>query len=317
MLSKASSAVLDYRIAEGLGPFEAYSVAEARVMVERKMPGLTDPAECWADGVVQRLGPDGDVAGLLFRPYAGDAAGGALPVVVYVHGGGWVFGELASHRLLCARMAAGANCAVLSVDYRLAPENRCPAQLEDCQRAISWVVKNGPAMGLDPSRMFLAGDSAGAGLAAAMAAEKSGAGAGCPAPLGQILIYPALDQAGAYPSHRIEEPGMALTGRTMEWFRDHYFHADTDRADPAVSPLRGGLEGPPALVITAGYDPLRDEGASYVRLRRERGMETANCVHLHYPGELHGFMTVTPDSPAAADALTGVLRFINNQTGVT
>lgn len=222
-----------------------------------------------------------------YRPTAA-AADAALPALVFAHGGGWVFGNLDSHDVLCAQLALDAGIAVCAIDYRLAPEARFPGAFDDVVAGLQWVVVNGASIGIDTSRLAIGGDSAGGNLAAAAAIWARDNGG--PRLRLQVLAYPVTDAVARTESYRRFYDGYGLNAETMEWFFDHYAPDKTSRGDWRMSPLRAAsLAGlPPALVITAGYDPLRDEGRAYAwRLQQEGTL--ADLVE--FGGMLHGFLS--------------------------
>ena len=232
-------------------------------------------------------GPSGQIAVRLYRP-ASAAADAKLPGLVFAHGGGWVFGNLDSHDVLCAQLAIEAGIAVFAIDYRLAPEARFPGAFDDVIAGLKWTAENGASIGIDTSKLAIGGDSAGGNLAAAAALwarDHNG-----PKLRLQVLAYPVTDAVARTESYRKFHDGYGLNGPTMEWFFDHYTPAKDQRDDWRVSPLRAkSLAGlPPALVITAGYDPLRDEGRAYAwRLQQEGTL--ADLVE--FGGMLHGFLS--------------------------
>ncbi|MBF6557126.1 MAG: alpha/beta hydrolase [Acidimicrobiales bacterium] len=226
-------------------------------------------------------GPSVDIPVRIYRPEADRP----LPVVVYFHGGGWVIGDIASHDTTCQRLASGVPAIVVSVDYRLAPEHRFPAAVEDCDAATSWVSAHASEFGGDPARLAVAGDSAGGNLAAVVALHARDAGG--PPIAFQLLIYPGTDMTRSLPSHAENGTGYLLDSDTIGWFMDNYL-AGADPRHPDASPLFAeDLSGlPPALVVTAEFDPLRDEGEAYAeRLRRAGVMVTTS----RYDGMIHGF----------------------------
>jgi acetyl esterase len=196
----------------------------------------------------------------LYRPVAPVAA---LPMLIFFHGGGWVLGDLESHDILCRRLANAAGYAVLAVDYRLAPESKFPAALEDAIAATNWVFDNATKLNVDPRHVAVGGDSAGANLAAVVTHIARDAGE--PLIRFQLLIYPVVDLYFGLPSHQLRENALPVLGETMIWFRDHYLTDPAQRGNWRASPLLAenfsGL--PPAYVVTAGYDPLADEGRAY------------------------------------------------------
>jgi acetyl esterase len=226
-------------------------------------------------------GPAGEIPVRIYRP----EADGLLPVVVYFHGGGWVIGDIASHDTSCHRMAAGVPAVVVSVDYRLAPEARYPAAVDDCEAATAWVSAHAADLGADPARLAVAGDSAGGNLAAVIARRARDKGG--PPIAFQLLIYPATDMTGSLPSRVENGTGYLLDTDAMTWFEGNYID-EADRKDPDASPLFvDDLSGlPPALVITAEFDPLRDEGEAYAERLRQAGVP---AVTSRYDGQIHGF----------------------------
>jgi acetyl esterase len=232
-------------------------------------------------------GPAGELPVRIYRP-ASAAIDAKLPGLVYAHGGGWVFGNLDSHDVLCAQFALEAGIAVFAIDYRLAPEARFPGAFDDVVAGLKWVAANGPSVGIDPARLAIGGDSAGGNLAAAVSIWARDNGG--PKLHLQLLAYPVTDAVARAESYRHYEDGYGLNAATMEWFFDHYTPDKGARGDWRVSPLRAAsLAGlPPALVITAGYDPLRDEGRAYAfRLQQEGTL--ADLVE--FGGMLHGFLS--------------------------
>jgi acetyl esterase len=277
--------ILDQLVAGGLAPLHTQTVAQARAFMDsmRSLHGPPTPLPVVRDLAIP--GPAGSIPARLYRP----ASDGALPLLVYFHGGGWVIGSLETHDDVCRDLAAQSGCAVLSIDYRLAPEHRFPAAAEDCYAATRWAAANGAALGIDPARLAVGGDSAGGNLAAVtalMARDQHG-----PALRFQLLIYPVTCGRMDSPSIHENAEGYLLTRDAMVWFWGHYAPAMADRERPYASPLRAAdLRGlPPALVITAEFDPLRDEGEAYAK----RLKEAAVPVTLHrYDGQIHGFVTM-------------------------
>jgi acetyl esterase/lipase len=228
------------------------------------------------------------------RLYAGRAGTAALPGVIYFHGGGWVQGDLETHHGLCARLALHAGILVVAVDYRLAPEHKFPAAVEDCLAAYRWLRAQGIELGVDPARVAVAGDSAGGNLAAVV--SQLAAGAGAPRPTCQVLIYPALDFSLDTDSHRDLADGHVIPRDRIAWYTEQYLGGDSDKSDLRASPLRAPtLEGqPPALIVTAGFDPLRDEGRAYADRLRAAGVDV---VYREYPGQIHAFVSLTRAIP--------------------
>jgi acetyl esterase len=234
---------------------------------------------------VRLLVAEGPVAMRAYRP-SGAAPAEVLPALVYFHGGGWTIGDLDTHDTLCRQLANGAHCAVFSVDYRLAPEHPFPAAVEDCIAATGHVARHAGALGIDPRRIAVGGDSAGGNLAAVVALDARERGG--PRLAFQLLIYPATDQRMRHASHQENGEGYLLTRQAIEFFRGCYLPRREDwtdwRASPLLAPSLAGL--PAAYVLTAGFDPLRDEGQEYCdRLRRD-GVET---TYRQYEDMVHGF----------------------------
>ncbi len=241
----------------------------------------------------------GDAGRLPARVYHPEP-GAVLPLVVHFHGGGWVGGSIAAADRPCRTLALASGCVVVSVEYRLAPENPFPAPLRDCVAATRWLAAHADEVGADGTRIALMGDSAGGNLAAATALVLRDEGG--PAIAHQMLLYPALDQAGSYPSREENGTGYLLTAGSMAWFGWHYA---ADPADPYASPLRASdLSGlPPATIAVAGFDPLRDEGVAYAGRLRADGVPVAL---LEWPGTVHGFFWMAGELKAGRDLATSV-----------
>lgn len=209
------------------------------------------------------------------------------PLIVYYHGGGWVCGDLDTHDQPCRALARTSGARVLSVDYRLAPEHSFPAPVDDALAAFRDAVANAQLFGADPARIAVAGDSAGGHLAAVTAQQPAAAGG--PSPAFQLLIYPVTDLAHVSASRVTFAEGFVLTKANMEWYEQQLLGPDGDRRDPRVSPLLAAdVSGcAPALVVTAGFDPLRDEGEAYGQALRAAGVKT---IVRRHPGYVHGFM---------------------------
>jgi acetyl esterase len=241
-------------------------------------------------------GPAGEIPVRIYRP----TAGGTLPALVYFHGGGWVIGSLDTHDASCRGLAKDVGCTVVSIDYRLAPEARYPAAAEDCYAATRWVAENAAALGVDPRRIAIGGDSAGGNLGAVVALMARDRGA--PALRFQLLIYPVTDSDFTRPSYRENAEGYLLTAKAMEWFWGHYVPEASRRREAYCAPIHAAeLAGlPPALVQTAELDPLRDEGEAYARRLQEAGVATTLT---RYDGLIHGYFAMGALSPAAAGAV--------------
>ncbi len=239
---------------------------------------------------VRLPGPAGDLPA---RVYSASADPGPQPAVAYFHGGGWVQGDLETHHGLCARLARHAGVLVVAIDYRLAPEHKFPAAVEDCLAAYRWLRAHGRDLGADPARVAVAGDSAGGNLAAVVSQLSASGG---PVPTCQALVYPALDFSLETPSHRDLANGHVIPRDRIVWYAEQYLRGEADKADLRASPLRApSLAGqPPTLVVTAGFDPLRDEGRAYAARLREAGVDV---VDREYPGQIHAFVSLTKAIP--------------------
>jgi acetyl esterase len=262
-----------------------------------------NPAPVGAIDTLSVPGPDGPVPVRAYRP----EGAGPHPVVVFLHGGGWFVGNLDTHDGVCRELCHRTGALVLSVDYRLAPECRYPGPLDDCEAAWRWAAEHAGEIGGDPSRMALAGDSAGGNLAAALALRLRDRG---PAPCLQVLVYPALDPTCSRPSMESNGSGYLLTLLTMRTAWGHYLGEAVDPSDPEAAPIEAAdLSGlAPALVITAEYDPLRDEGEEYAERLEAAGVP---CTCTRYDGMIHGFfqmLDVTPGAKAAHDEVAAALR---------
>ncbi|KYG99821.1 alpha/beta hydrolase [Bradyrhizobium sp. DOA1] len=233
--------------------------------------------------------PHGTIPARLCVPRQPRQHDGLSPALVFFHGGGWVIGDLDSHDVVCRQLAVEGALIVISVDYRLAPEHKFPAATEDAIAATKWIAANASELGIDAARLAIGGDSAGGNLAAVVALAARDAGG--PAIAGQLLIYPATDFAMTHGSHSEPETSVLLTHSVIRWFRDHYLNGTTDIHDWRASPARAtnfvGL--PPAYVLTAGADPLRDEGNEYAERLKQAGVPVTTR---HYPGQFHGFFTM-------------------------
>jgi acetyl esterase len=250
-------------------------------------------------------GPAGTIGARLYVPPGPQEP---APLLVYYHGGGWVIGDLDTHDNPCRFIAAHSGARVLSVDYRLAPEHPFPAAVEDAWAAYEWAVANAASLGVDPTRIGVGGDSAGANLAAVVCLLARDQGAQAPAM--QLLIYPVTQVGEDLPSRLRFKEGFLLTRRSMDFFEESYLHNEADYADPRVSLLRAGdfANLPPAYLAIAGFDPLRDEGEIYAQRLRAAGVRVALRRH---PGLVHTFANLTAICPSARSAMleaAGALR---------
>ncbi|MCZ8520998.1 MULTISPECIES: alpha/beta hydrolase [Paenibacillus] len=234
---------------------------------------------------VRAPGPYGDLPMRIYRPQKA----GVLPVIVFYHGGGFVLCNVQKYDPLCRKLAALTGCAVVSVDYRLAPEYKFPVAAHEAVFAVKWVAQSCASLGFDPDRIIVAGDSAGGNLAAV--AARQAIAEGIPGLIAQILICPMTDFAHTYESYSQFASGYFLTKDMLDYFTHHYLRDDADRMDPLASPMLGSFDGlPPALILTAEYDPVRDEGESYGRRLLESGVSVTSRRYL---GMVHGFYSMT------------------------
>jgi len=267
----------------GVPATNTLSVAEARAQYEGRIRLMAPAPDVGAVTERSVPGPGGELRLRIYRP----TGPGPFPLLAFFHGSGFVLCSLDTHDGMCRHLCAGAGCVVVSVDYRLAPEHKFPAGLDDCVYATRWIAEHAAELDGDATRLAVCGDSAGGNLAAAAALRlRDEAG---PPPLGQLLIYPVTDyHTPGTPSYRENAEGYGLTRETMVWFWDHYLASPSQAADPYASPLRAtNLAGlPPALVVTAEYDPLRDEGEYFAERLRGAGTEATTS---RWDGMNHGF----------------------------
>ncbi len=285
MLDPQARTFLDQVAAAGIPDAPGQSPKEVRTQMEVGSLMLGRPPKVGRMEDRSFEGPGGPVRVRLTTP---ESCGGSVcPGLVYFHGGGWVAGSIATHDHLCRAIANEAGVAVVSVDYRLAPEFPFPAAVEDADAATIWVSENAEELGIDPTRLAVGGDSAGGNLAAVVARRARDRGG--PPLAFQVLLYPATDADLNTQSYLENADGYFLTRAAMSWYWDHYLPDRARRLDPDASPLRAeDLTGlPPALVLTAEYDPLRDEGEAYARRLAEAGVKVTTAA---YPGMIHGFL---------------------------
>jgi acetyl esterase len=281
--------VCDLIVASGRPPIETLTPAEARAAYLASRKVLQPDAEEVAE--VRELAAPGPVERVPMRLYRGKgcAENAPQPALVFFHGGGWVIGDLESHDQVCRALANAIPAIVVAVDYRLAPEHKFPAAVEDALAATHWIAEHAPGIGIDPGRLAVGGDSAGGNLAAVVAlAARDGSG---PRIRAQLLIYPGTDMGLKHDSHHRHAMQLPLTQAGMRWFVGHYLNGEAEKADWRASPLRAksfaGL--PPALVITAEFDPLCDEGEAYAEALKRAG---ANVALERFPGQIHGFLSM-------------------------
>jgi acetyl esterase len=288
--------LLDQQATSGRPPLHHQSVEQARAFHVADAAALNGPPAPVA-AVADRLvpGPAGELPVRVYTPEGSPP----FPIVVFFHGGGWVVGTLDTYDPLCRALAAVTPAVVVSVDYRLAPEHRWPAAVEDAYAATEWASRNAAALGGAQHRLAVAGDSAGGNLAAVVALGARDRGG--PAIAFQLLVYPVLDVAGGTASWQEYADGYHLTADGMRWYWDHYL-GGADGAAPDASPLRAAFVGglPPALVIGAEYDILRDEGEAYAARLAGAGVDATASRHA---GVVHGFVRWRAVTGAAEDAL--------------
>jgi acetyl esterase len=267
----------------GFPPVHTMTGAQARATIRSRFvpPAKPEPVAEVRDDTVP--GPGGDIPVRIYRP-----DGHGLPVLVYAHGGGFVFCDLDSHDGLCRNIANRVQAVVISVAYRLAPENRWPDAAEDVYTVAQWAVDNADAVGGDARRVAVGGDSAGgnlAAVAAVMARDRGG-----PKIAAQLLLYPVIAADFDTESYRLYGKGFYNPKPALQWYWDQYVPMLADRENPYASPLRANLAGlPPAVVVLAGHDPLRDEGNAYADALEAAGVVMVRCP---FEGGIHGFMTM-------------------------
>jgi acetyl esterase len=305
-------AILDQAAASGAAPFHTLSPAEARRTLEQMFGAFRgEPAavaKCEDRGIP---GPGGEIPVRIYTP-AGTPPFGVL---VFLHGGGWVLGNLETHDATCRSLTNLARCVTMAVDYRLAPEHKFPAAVDDAYAAACWAVENAAKIGGDPNRVAIGGDSAGGNLAAVVtliARERGKPKLAC-----QMLNYPAVDYGMETQSSKAFSDGYFLSGADMEWFWRHYLRSQDDRRNPSACPMKAqSLAGlPPAIVVTAEFDPLRDEGEAYAVRLREAGVPV---TLRRFEGLTHGFISMaaaSERSQRAAVEIASILgEFLANKT---
>lgn len=290
-------------------PMHAYSPQDARALV---VP-LQMPKERMG-GLDNRTipGPGGEIPVRIYHPKTPDedsTGGSPRPIVVFFHGGGWVVGSIASHDALCRRLCNQSGCIFVSVGYRLAPEHKFPAAVDDCYTATAWAAVNAEELGGDPDRIAVCGDSAGGNLAAVVALLARDRGG--PAIAHQSLIYPITDHMPDFDSYRRNGDGYFLTNDSIHWFWEHYLNDPSEADQPAAAPLRADdLSGlPPATMLVAEFDPLIDEGLAYADRLEQAGVpvERITC-----DGQIHGFLRRLDTFESANEVAAQLARSLEN-----
>ncbi len=279
-------------------PLDQETVANAREQIENLsnlLSGDDVPLSSIEDFSIP--GPHGEIPVRLYKPVETNEP---LPVLIGYHGGGFIRGSINSHDGLFKRLAKYGGFAVLSVDYHLAPEHQYPAAVDDAYAVLRWVQENGREKGLNSDKVAVGGDSSGGNLTAV--AVQDAKRNKTPQPLFQLLMYPTTEANFTAPSHKLFANGFFLTEEKMQWYRDHYLpnkeSRNEDRASPGLSEDLEGLA--PALIMTAGFDPLRDEAEEYATRLKEAGVPVGM---IRYEGMVHGFMSLTGLFPEAEEAL--------------
>jgi acetyl esterase len=311
----SDSAALVAKLAElNLPRYETLTPEQARAaMAAARRAAAIEPPTVGSVRDMEIPAPHGKIPARLYRPLE---AQGQIPGLVFFHGGGWVLGDLDSHDILCRRLANAAGCAVLAVDYRLAPEHKFPAAIEDAITATQWAFAHARILEIDPNCIAVGGDSAGATLAAVV--SHAARDEGKPRIRLQLLIYPVTELAFSHPSHGLKEAHLPVLGETMIWFREHYLASPEQQQDWRASPLlaKSFSALPPAYVLTVGYDPLSDEGAAYASKLEQAGVQV---THRYFSGQIHGFLTMGvgfPTTKLAIAEIGQVLQLALSKTAV-
>jgi len=290
MLHPQARALLDLIEERGLPPMQSLSPIEARLFYrDRRAITQPEPPPVAEIKELSAEGPHGAIPLRLYRPTRRSDDRATVPVLVYFHGGGWTIGDLDTHDVLCRQLANASGCALVSVDYRMGPEHRFPAAVDDCLAATYWVRRHAGTLGLDPDRLAVGGDSAGGNLAAVVALLARDAG---DLPIAyQLLVYPATDMRCGHPSHAANGRGYLLETPTIVYYRGNYIDDAARYLDWRASPLLHAdlAKLPPALVLTAGFDPLRDEGLDYANALVAAGNK---ATYVCFERQIHGFITM-------------------------
>ena len=308
MLHPQAQAFIDLLVERKVPPTHTLTPVDARKFYrERRAVTQPEPSQVAEVRELNAPGPHGAIALRYYRPL-GSEARAVLPVLVYYHGGGWTIGDLDTHDTLCRELCNLSGCAVVAIDYRMGPEHRFPAAVDDALAATYWVREQAATLGIDASRLAVGGDSAGGNLAAVVAIAARDAG---DLPIAfQLLIYPATDMRCVHASHTSNGQGFVLTSDSIRYFHDNYIDDPRHDLDWRASPLlHTDLSRlPPALVLTAGYDPLRDEGHQYAVALTQAGNRAS---YLCFERQIHGFITmgrVLDEANAAVSICAAELR---------
>lgn len=300
MLDPQAKVLLEQIAAAGRPSLHLLPPPEARrTYRETRMPLQPPPPDVASVETRNIAGPHGPIGARLYRPLGAQPTE-IVPALVYFHGGGFTIGDLDTHDVICRTLANGAGCAVVSVDYRMGPEHKFPCAVDDCVAATRWVAAEARALGIDANRLAVGGDSAGGNLATVVALTARDGGG--PKLVFQLLVYPTTTLHHDTRSTRDFAQGYGLTLDVMHYFRDCYLTNAAERDDWRASPLLATdlSRLPPALVITAGYDPIRDEGKAYANKLEAAGVPVAYTC---YDGMIHGFITMGKVLRAANTAL--------------
>jgi len=301
-LDPQAALLIELAAAAELPDIHTLTPVKAREHYDNRTAGLqASPA---VGEVIDRTipGPAGELPVRVYQPLDVNAV---TPALVFFHGGGWVIGTVDTHDLVCRALCEATAATVVSVEYRLAPEHPFPAAPDDCEAATRWIAEHGEEIGVDGSRLAVCGDSAGGNLAAVVAQR-------CRGDLtiaAQALVYPATDMTDrTRPSLTQNAEGYLLTAQAMQWFYGHYLVEESQQRDPDASPLLGDLSDlPPAIVLTAEFDPLRDEGRAYAEALRNAGGEVS---YRQYDGHVHTFFTQVGFMAASLDAVERIAEFV-------
>ena len=310
VIDAEARAYLEWQQSLGLPPLAEQGPEEARRLNSMRAPMLAGELEAVARIEEVRVpGPRGPIGCRIYAP----SQGKALPALLYLHGGGWVLGDIDTHDSVCRALARRAGCMVLSLGYRLAPENRFPAAVEDAWAGLVWLHENAAAIGVDSEHLAVGGDSSGGNLAAVLAHWARDRGG--PRIAAQVLIYPVTDFDLDTPSYRTVGTGYGLTRESMRWYWEQYLSDPHDGASPDASPLRAGdfSNLAPALVITCQFDPLESEGSAYAAALRDAGVRVE---HIHEADMIHGYIRMAGVIGRARKTWDDCARFLRRELGL-